>query len=241
MESILIIKNEYEIKLSVQEQLEQDYKVYFADDTWGGLDAIEEKHIDIFVVGSDGHDTDPVWDFIKELHLNRWEATPIIFISKEPADNLYKKANNYGWYLLSYPVDSENFTTVVKRAMVVATALNEKFITLKKDGHDYKFNVKDITHIHRKRDKYITIYSYDPMTHIEHENEFYFGFALSYFLKRYEITKYIKQTHRSWLVNNSQVKSINRKDMEITLRCGVTIPTSRKYISDFLPNKEGTD
>ena len=123
--------------------------------------------------------------------------------------------------------------TMLEGAMGIASVLNVKTIILKKNRHLYPLEVRNISRVQRSRNKHIFVYSRDPITGVEEKEEFFFEYPLHYFIKRHGLEKHIKQAQQSWLVHVSEVRKINIEDMELTLRNGVTVPTSKKYIDNF--------
>jgi len=125
----------------------------------------------------------------------------------------------------------------VEEAKKIANFLDDKAIKIRKNRHLYTYKVKDISRIYRTRDKYINIYSRNPVTLAEEVEEFYCEFSLPSFLKFHGIEKYMKQAQQSWLVNVSEVKIVNSTDMELVLWDGNIVPTSSKYIKNFYEKK----
>ena len=236
--SILFVKNNYEIDSELLKRLEKDYKTYVAIDTWAGLDIISEQHIDTFIFMSDNHIEKSTQNFLKELYTERSQLTPIIFVSEKPDKALQSKINkSNSWYFTPYPIHHEDFIEIVKNSMVMATLLDDKSIILKKSGHEYHYNIRDISRIQRSKDKHIKVYSRNAETGIKNTEEFFYNYPLHKFSKHHNIEKQIKQAHQSWLVNASKVKEIRVADTELVLTDGTVVPTSRKYINNFRKRK----
>ena len=235
MGSVLLIKNNYSVDEELLEQLREKYKIHLANDAWDGLNVIDENNIDVFVIFSGNHTEPSTKDFIKGLHQEGFDVVPIIFISEKQSEELLADMNKMGyWYFISYPVDYKDFKTVLKRAMNIAEAFDKKSIMLKKQRHLYTYKVRDISRIQRSsKNRHIIVYSRDPITGIEKKEEFFFEYPLHYFIKRHGLEKYIKQAQKGWLVHASEVVKIKTDDMELVLRCGTVIPTSKKYIDNF--------
>jgi len=233
--SILIIKNSYEIDPKLLELLEAEHQVYIESETWGGLDVIDEHHIDVFVVMSDDHVELSIWEFLKAAREGRSRFTPIIFISKQQNDVLQSEINKRGsWYFLLFPVNQEDFLTIVEDSMEMVGMLDEKTIILEKSGHAYPYKVKDISRVERTPKRRIKIYSQKPGTNEEEEEEFFFDEPLEEFIKIHGIGTQIKKAYQSFLVNASHVKEVRKVDKELVLRNGVVVPTSKKFIDNFV-------
>ena len=236
--SILFIKNNYEIDPELLKQLEKDYKTYIVIDTWEGLDIISDHHIDTFIFMSDNHIEKSTHEFLDELHKERTKFTPIIFISKQPNDDLHKNLyENSSWNFISYPINHEKFIRMIKNSMAMADFLDDRIIVLEKSGHEYRYNIRNISRIQRSRDRHIKIYSRNSETGIEDAEEFFYDHPLHKFPKHHGIQKQIKQAYQSWLVNTSNVKEVRITDTELVLNNGVVVPTSRKYITNFRKEK----
>ena len=234
MGSILIIHNDYDIDPALQKILKQEYTVHVAQDTWEGLDIIDENHIDIFVIMSNNHFETTIENFLKELRKIRSDVTPIIFISKKSTEALNLEIlKNGGWYFIEYPIDNQAFLIMIKNAMKIANALDDRMILLKKKRHTYPYQVKNIIRIQRSRDRYIKVYSRNILTHIEETEEFFYDAPLSNFPIEHGIEKQLKQAYQSWLVNISEIKKINEPDMELEMINGTKVPLSRKYSENF--------
>ena len=235
MGSILIITNNYEIDPELLELLEKEYRIHIASDTWDGLNIIDEHHIDTFAIMSNDYIEKSIMDLLIELAASRSIATPVIFISENPRETLQSKVNKSGsWYLIEYPLNHGDFMTMIRNTMIIANALNDRSITIRKKRIPYTYKVRNISRIKRTKDRYIKIYSRNPITLIEEEEEFFYEFPLPEFLKEYGIEKEIKQAQQSWLVNASEIKEVRKADMELVLANGIVIPTSKKYINNFL-------
>jgi len=236
--SILFVKNNYEIDSELLKQLEKDYRIYVAIDTWDGLDIISDHHIDTFIFMSDNHIEKSVQNFLKELYMERSQLTPIIFISEKPSEILQLKINkSSSWCFTPYPIHHKDFIEIIKSSMKMATFLNDRTIALKKSGHEYHYSVRNISRVQRSRDRYVKVYSRDSETDIEDVEEFFYDHPLHKFSKHHDIEKQIKQAHQSWLVNASKVKEIRVADTELVLTDGTVVPTSRKYINNFRKRK----
>ena len=232
--SVLIVNNDRKFDSTLLKWLEQNYKIYFATDGWDALDIISEYHIDVPIVMSDDHHEAFIEEFFKELEATRSAAMPVILISANPNPPLQAKAHQKGWYLIKAPIEHQLFIDVINRTMIVADALNDKTLILEKNSHKYPYKVKNITRIQRSRDRCINVYSLNPATLVEEVKEFSFKSTLAQFPKQYNIEKYFKQAQQSWLVNASMVKEIRTVDMELVLFDGTVVPTSKKFIENFI-------
>ena len=232
--SILIIKNNYELQPEVLERLEKVYKVYVVEDTWGGLDTIDEHHIDIFAIMLDDYIEASTQDFLKELNKSRSRFTPVIFIAKVSNEQLksvcYKRSSRY---LTSHPIHHEELMLIIKDAMEIAVLLDDKSIVLEKVGHQCHYKVRDISRIERSRNRTIKVYSRNPDSQMDESEEFHFDAPLAEFPKQHGIEKYLEKPHQSWLVNKSHVRSVRTADMEIDLAHGIAVPANKAYIKKF--------
>jgi len=232
--SILIIQNSYEIDQDLLELLEKAYQVHTASDTWEGLNIIDEYHIDIFVIISNDHIEASTKDFLKELWKKRSKHTPVVFISEKPSENLqFSLYKNSSWYFAEYPINHEAFISIINHAMELVNILDDQSIMLKKNRYLYPYKVKNISRIERTRNRYIKIYSRNPITLVEEQKEFFYPDPLHEFSKRHGVEKQIKQAQQSWLVNVSDIKEIRTTDMELVLVGGAVVPTSSKFIDNF--------
>ncbi|MCL1990172.1 MAG: LytTR family transcriptional regulator DNA-binding domain-containing protein [Defluviitaleaceae bacterium] len=236
--SILFITNNHEIEPTLLKQLEKAYKVYLASDTWDGIDMMNENHIDAFAIMSNWHIEPVTENLLEELRKTRSKFTPTIFISKQPSDDLNTRLyTRSGWYFSVYPIHQERFMTIVSDAMELAHSVDDKTIKLKKNRDEYPYKVRNISRIKRSRHRCIKIYSQNPITGVEEEEEFFYDLPLATFLKNNGIEKYIKQSHQSWLVNVSKVKEVRTADTELVLFDGTVVPTSKKFIVNFKKSK----
>ena len=234
MGSLLIIENNYKIDPKLQKLLEKVYRTYIVKDPWDGLNIIGEHHIDMFAVMSDDHRERFTEDFFRELEATRSDAISIILISETPTIAIQSKANEKGWYLIKYPIDHQQLINALKRAMIVANALNDRVIVFYKGGHRYPYQLKHITRIQRSRNRSVKVYSQNPDKPVEEVEEFFFKYPLSEFSKYYDVERYIKQAHQSWLVNTSAVREVRAPDLELVLSNGRVVPTSKNYIENFI-------
>jgi len=238
VEHILFIRNNYEIDSKLLELLKKDYKVSIVGDADDAQVIIREKYIDVFVIASDNHIEENTWKFFKELHKNRSEMTPIIFISKqEPNQILNSNLYVYNWYFMPCPIDHSLFSTLMERVMITARTLNDKSIVLMRNRIYHPFKVVDVSRINRSKPRHITLYSDNPQKGKEDEEEFFYRGPLSDFPKKYGVEMFFKQASQSWIVNVNYVKEINPTDMIITLKNGIEIPTSENYIHHFLEDE----
>lgn len=234
MGSILIVQNDYKINLELLELLEKEYHIYVAEDVWEGLNLIEEHYIDTFVMMLDRHIGEEIKRFLKELWKNRSKHTPIVFIAEKPSEELHLHLyKNSSWYFTEYPINYEDFISIIAHSMELADILNDKGIVLKSNRHLYLYKVKNISRIERSKNRYINIYSHNPTMLTEEVQTFYYPGTLQKFLKEYDVEKQIKQAHQSWLVNISDIKEVRITDLELVLMNGTIIPTSKKFIHNF--------
>ena len=235
MGSILIIKNNYEVDPELLKLLKQSYKVHLAEDAWHGQDILSENYIDVSIIASDDHIEKSTWDFINELHRDRLETTPIIFISKKLNEQLSTELlERGGWFFLSYPIDKEKFLAILKnQAMAMAQVYNTKGIILKKSRESYHYKIKDISRIERTTSKSIAVYTFNSHTLEETKKEFRYEFSLVGFLKLHNIENFFTQASQSCLVNTAEVEVVKGSTMELVLRCGASVPVSRNYIKNF--------
>jgi len=235
MERILIIKNNHDLDVELQRQLEESYQIHLAKDAFEGQTIINKNYIDVSIIISDNHIEEDTWSFIKMLHVEQSELSPIIFISNEVSKELQAHlCVTYGWFFTSSPIEHEILMEIISKAMEIAQVINEKSIRLKKKkGHSfaYKYKLKDISRIERSRDRTIKIYASNSF--YGEELEFFYPFPLQEFLVEHGIEKEFKQAHQSWLVNVSHVRKIFLTDLKLILADGTVVPSSRKFIGQF--------
>lgn len=124
---------------------------------------------------------------------------------------------------------------MIKELMTIINALDEKIITLKKDGMLYSYNARNLSRVQRVDRRYIRIYRQEaPYSPDEGETFFYVG-SLANFITDLGLEKYLKQANRSWLVNPSVINNINRASdrIELVLKNNEVVPTSRNHVKKF--------
>lgn len=243
MGSILIIQNNYEIEEELQKKIKTVCNLYIAQDVWEGLDIIEEHYVDAFAIISEEHIEKATWEFLNELRKNRSKFTNIIFISATPSKELQVHLfKNNTWCFIPLPIVHDDFMSMVKNAIEMANFFDDKSIILRKNHHDYRYQVKNILKIERSKNRYIKIYTWDPLApQTGKEEEFFYDAPLYEFIEEHGIEKQFKQAYQSWLVNEAKIVEIRRSDLELVLADGSVVPTSKKFINNFSKGKNRKD
>jgi len=239
--SILIIEEDnlkFEPKLL--EQLEKDHKTFVACNIPLGGKIIYKYHIDMAIMLSKYHIKKTTKDFItSELHKICGETIPIIFVSEEVNVELNELLDDYLWWRsYTFPFNYQKIISVTNQMMRFANSFGMKRITLKKKYNPHSFYIKDISHFYRPKEKHITVHSQDPETLAKKEEDFFCKLSLDFFPKHHDIEKYFKQANQSCLVNVLHIRIVKRGKMELVLRCGTIIPTSRIYIHNFIEEEK---
>jgi len=229
-----MITHDYDIEPELLKTLADKYRSHVVKNAWDGLDAIAEAYFDVFVVFSNDHSEAHIEAFFNELEKMQALATPIILVSENPSEALQTKAHQNAWYLFSRPINLLYFMTAIDRSVHLANALDQRTIILEKGGHKYKYRIRDIQRVQKSRDRNVLVYSVDALTGKEIAREFFFKHALSRFPAYYGIEKQLKQAQQSWLVNAFRVTEIRTNDMELVLDDGTVVPTSKKYMRNFM-------
>lgn len=232
MESLLFVKNNYEIDPELLKQLRKEFALYISSNTFEAFDVVNDHCI--FIIMIDHSIDEFTRSFLEEIYNARSLSTPIIFISKNPSEDFKSEVNrNSGWNLVDFPINQQEFMLLIKNEMRIAIALNEKIISLEKNGMVYIYNVRNISRIERSRRRYIKVYCSTPTTFINEEEEFYFDEPLYNFPTKFNIQDRIKHIHQSWLVNTSYIARIRKSDREIDLNIGITLPLSLKFMKNL--------
>lgn len=240
MESILLITNNYEIDPELQALLEQNYKIFIAKNTSSGLAILAEEYIDVFIIMSDHYIEEGNQDFVMQLYseLDRPKVTPIIFSSTELSEELNADILKYGWDFVPYPLHYDYLMLILKKAMIIANTISDQTIFLKKSAREYRYKVKNILRIERSRNRHVKVHSRNPLTQEMEVEEFYFEFPLGQFIKRHGIKRYLVQSQQSWIVNVTEIKIVDPVYMMLIMLDGTAVPTSLKFVGNFLSEKE---
>ena len=237
MQSVLFIKNNYYIDSKLQELLEEDYMVYIAENVHDALEIVSANYIAVFVILSSDYIQDGSLAFVQQLYEQRSTTTPIIFSTETLTDGLNYDCLTNGWYFLPFPIMYDFLLPILKKAMLIADAMDDQIIVVKKYKTEYEYRVADIILVQRIRNRYIRIYSRNAETNEIEINDFFFSLSLGQFITHFGIRKYLVQCNQSWIVNHTDIKIVDPTKMNLTLNNGTTVPSSSKYIRNFLKSK----
>jgi len=236
LRSILIIKEDgLKIDPKLLEQFEKEHKTYVACSLTMGDKIIDKYHIDMALIVAKYHIKSETKKFIKELHERYEETIPIIFVSEEVNAELSELLDDYVWWRsIRYPIDHQKIMSQIDKMMKFANSFDVKKFTLKKNYHSYTYSVKNVSHFYRPADKRVVICNLDPITLVKEEEDFFYKFRLDLFPVHHDIERYFKQANQSCFVNSAYVKIVKPGKMELVLRCGKIISTSKNYIHNFI-------
>ena len=155
--NVLILEDNKESLRALAELLKQisgEIEVYTASSAERAMVSAEEETIDLFLLDinlniRDDNDTSGL-DFAKKLREQvKYAFTPIVFITSYPAFELnsYRQTGCYSF--ITKPFRRSEVEKIVRRLLNSENTqeTDEKFITVKKDGINYRLKQADIVYI----------------------------------------------------------------------------------------------
>jgi len=238
--SMLIIEeDDLRIDSELLKQFEVDHKVYSVTSLSAGDRIIERYHVDMVTMVAKCHIKSDTKKFIKELHDRYEETIPILFLSESTNSELDELLDDYVWWRSITDLDNnEKICSMVGKLMKFANSFDVKKFTLKRKYDRYLYHVKNVSHVYRPTDKYVTVCTPNPSASIKAEETFFYRFRIELFFKDHDIEPHFKQANQSCFVNTAYVEIVRPGKMELVLRCGTVIKTSDNYIHNFI-EKEG--
>ncbi len=156
MKALILEDNKESLRALAEllKQISDDIEVYTASNTEMAMVHSEEETIDLFLLDinlniRDDNDTSGL-DFAKKLReQTKYAFTPIVFITSFPAFELnsYRQTGCYSY--ITKPFRRSEVEKIVRKLLNSenASETEEKFITVKKDGINYRLKQADIMYI----------------------------------------------------------------------------------------------
>jgi len=234
---LIITEDNYKVDPELLGSIEKNHETYIAD-SCTGLDAMDEQYFDVAIIMADDLEKASIKELVSEFLKERSLLTPIVYASANRDEELIENLSlNSGRYFLQYPIDPEKSKKVMNDALLVVDILDDKEITLEKDGHGYPYKAKNIFAVELVKPRWIKVYGRDQINNTEGAREFFYDGAFRDFPIEYGIEKFLIQARQNWLVSPFYIKEVKISDKELVLRDGRVIPSSKENIKKFRKKK----